>query len=296
MLALDLGLFHRQARVVSLRESLIWSGVWVLMALIFAGVVRQVAGTDVAMDFLTGYLIEKSLSIDNVFVFALIFAAMKVPRACEHKVLFWGVFGALVMRFLMIYAGVALLERFHWLLYVFGAVLIYSAVKMVRDAERELKPDEYRIVRLFRRLVPSTSDYRESRFWVREGGRWIATPLLLVLIFVEWSDVVFAVDSIPAILAVTRDPFIVFSANAMAILGLRSLYFALAGLMERFRYLHYGLAGILGFVGLKMFLMDVYPIPGVYSLMVILTLLTVSVLLSWLRPAARPHSLLQQSR
>jgi tellurite resistance protein TerC len=227
-------------------------------------------------------VIEKSLSVDNVFVFAMVFAAMRVPRHCEHKVLFWGVFGALAMRIVMIFAGTALLDRFHWLIHIFGALLLIGAVKMLRGVNRQISPDQTLVVRLCRRLFPVTKDYQEDRFFVRENGRLSATPLLVVLAFVEWSDLVFAVDSIPAVLAVSRDPFIVFTSNAFAILGLRSLYFALAGLMDRFQYLHYGLAGILGFVGIKMLIMDFWPIPTVVSLGVVAGIATGSIVISLL--------------
>jgi tellurite resistance protein TerC len=269
MLALDLGVFHRRAHVVKFREAAVWSLIWIGLAMLFAGLLQVFAGTRTAFEFLTGYVIEKSLSVDNVFVFAMVFASMRVPRECEHKVLFWGVFGALAMRVVMIFAGTALLERFHWLIEVFGVLLLIGAVKMLRGISRQMSADETLVVRLCRRLFPVTKDYRGARFFVRENGRLSATPLLLVLAFVEWSDLVFAVDSIPAVLAVSRDPFIVFTSNAFAILGLRSLYFALAGMLDRFHYLHYGLAAILGFVGIKMLLMDIWPIPIGVSLGVV---------------------------
>jgi len=269
MLALDLGVFHRRAHVVKFREAAVWSLIWIGLAMLFAGLLQVFAGTRTAFEFLTGYVIEKSLSVDNVFVFAMVFASMRVPRECEHKVLFWGVFGALAMRVVMIFAGTALLERFHWLIEVFGVLLLIGAVKMLRGISWQMSADETLVVRLCRKLFPVTKDYRGARFFVRENGRLSATPLLLVLAFVEWSDLVFAVDSIPAVLAVSRDPFIVFTSNAFAILGLRSLYFALAGMLDRFHYLHYGLAAILGFVGIKMLLMDIWPIPIGVSLGVV---------------------------
>ena len=282
MLALDLGVFHRRAHVVRFREAVTWSLIWIALALVFAAVLRFMAGSRPALEFLTAYVIEKSLSVDNVFVFAMVFAAMRVPRHCEHKVLFWGVFGALAMRIVMIFAGTALLDRFHWLIHIFGALLLIGAVKMLRGVNRQISPDQTLVVRLCRRLFPVTKDYQEDRFFVRENGRLSATPLLVVLAFVEWSDLVFAVDSIPAVLAVSRDPFIVFTSNAFAILGLRSLYFALAGLMDRFQYLHYGLAGILGFVGIKMLIMDFWPIPTVVSLGVVAGIATGSIVISLL--------------
>lgn len=299
MLALDLGVFHRQARIVKFREAVTWSIIWISLALLFAGLLQLFSGKRMALEFLTGYLIEKSLSIDNVFVFALVFASMRVPRNCEHKLLFWGVFGALAMRVAMIFAGTALLNRFHWLIEVFGVLLLIGAIKMLRGLSRQMSPDEMLVIKVCRRLFRVTRDYHGVRFFVREDGRLAATPLLLVLVFIEWSDLVFAVDSIPAVLAVSRDPFIVFTSNAFAILGLRSLYFALAGLLERFHYLHYGLAAILGFVGLKMLLMEVWPVSITASLSVIAGIAGVTIVASLLsRPqdasadAAREKQLL----
>lgn len=283
MLALDLGVFHRQARVMRFREALTWSMIWIGLARLFAGLLQFFAGPRMALEFLTGYLIEKSLSIDNVFVFAMVFASMRVPRNCEHKVLFWGVFGALAMRVVMIFAGTALLDRFHWLIEVFGVLLLIGAVKMLRGLSRQMSPDETLIMKLCRRLFRITRDYHGERFFVRENGRLAATPLLLVLAFVEWSDLVFAVDSIPAVLAVSRDPLIVFTSNAFAILGLRSLYFALSGLLEKFHYLHYGLAAILAVVGLKMLLMDVWPVPIAASLCIITGIVGVTIIASLIR-------------
>ncbi|MFO1003325.1 MAG: TerC family protein [Planctomycetaceae bacterium] len=284
MLALDLGVFHRQAHVVRFREAMTWSIVWILLALGFAWLLFIKSGSRPAMEFLTGYVIEKSLSIDNVFVFAMLFSAMKVPRHCEHKVLFWGVFGALAMRVIMIVAGVAMIQRFHWLVHVFGGFLLVAAWRMLKGPDTSKQPGDHWLVRLSRRLIPVTNEYQDDRFFVRQNGRWAATPLLLVLILVEWSDLVFAVDSIPAIMAVSRDPFIVFTSNAFAILGLRSLYFALSGLMEKFVYLKFGLAGVLGFVGVKMMLIDVAPIPISISLLVVAGMATVSIVASLLFP------------
>lgn len=283
MLALDLGVFHRKSHIVGFREAMMWTFVWVALAFLFAFGLRMVSGPAAAMEFLTAWTIEKSLSIDNVFVFALIFSAMKVPRHCEHKVLFWGVFGALVMRIVMIFAGVSLINRFHWLIYVFGALLIIAAIRMLKSGKSKIRPDDYLVVRFFRRLVPMTESYRDDRFVVVEDGRRMATPLLMVLLFVEWSDLVFAVDSIPAIIAISRDPFIVFTSNAFAILGLRSLYFALAGLMDRFKYLQTGLAAILGFVGIKMLMIDLFHVPVAVSLAIIVAIAATSVVMSLLR-------------
>lgn len=285
MLSLDLFVFHRQAHVVKLREALAWSGVWIALALVFDVGLYFWSGARPAMEFLTGYLIEKSLSVDNVFVFAVLFAAFQVPKHCEHKILFWGVFGALVMRAAMIFSGVALIERFHWLIYVFGGFLILTGLKMVRPNLRPANPRNHPLVRVCRWLFRVTPDYHEDRFVTRIDGKLWATPLLLVLIMVETTDLIFAVDSIPAILAVSSDPFIVFTSNVFAILGLRALYFALAGMMSKFRYLNYGLAGVLIFVGFKMALVDWFPIPVAVSLGGVSGILAVSIAASLYRAA-----------
>jgi tellurite resistance protein TerC len=280
MLALDLGVFHRKAHVVSFKEAITWSLVWVALALSFCGLLLAKSGPRPAMEFLTGYFIEKSLSIDNVFVFAMLFTAMRVPRHCEHKVLFWGVCGALAMRVVMIVAGVSLIREFHWLIYVFGAFLLIAAFRMAQGAAETQSHHDHWVLRVCRRFLNVTEDFRGDRFFVRENGKLLVTPLLLVLVFVEWSDLVFALDSIPAILAVSADPFIVFTSNAFAILGLRSLYFALSGLMDKFCYLKYGLAGVLAFVGVKMMLVDIAPISISVSLPIIATIGLASIILS----------------
>ena len=249
MLALDLGVFHRKAHAVSFKEALGWTAIWITLALLFGAGVWQIAGHEKALEFYTGWLIEYSLSVDNVFVFALIFSYFAVPPVWQHKVLFWGVLGALVMRLAMIGAGVALISRFNWVLYLFGAFLIFTGIKMAFRQSERIHPEHNPVVRCFRRLVPVTSDYRGDNFVVREGGRSWATPLLAVLVCVEATDLMFATDSIPAIFAVTLDPFIVYTSNVFAILGLRSLYFVLAGAMALFHYLKLGLGVILAFVG-----------------------------------------------
>lgn len=283
MLALDLGVFHRHAHVVSVREASIWSAVWIALALVFNVWIWRAFGDAPAVEFLTGYLIEKSLSIDNIFVIALLFAYFKVPDAYQHRVLFWGILGALAMRAVFILAGAALLESFHWLVYLFGAFLVLTGVKMALAPEQGIEPEKNPVVRLVRRLMPVTSDFRGAAFFVREGGRRAATPLFLVLVMVEFTDLIFAVDSIPAIFAVTREPFLVYTSNVFAILGLRSLYFLLAGMMSRFRYLKLGLAAILIFVGAKMALVEFVKIPAFVSLGVIGFLLAVAVLASLIR-------------
>lgn len=284
MLALDLGVFHRKSHVVGFREAVVWSCIWAAMAVGFGWLLLMKSGPETATEFVTAWVIEKSLSIDNVFVFALLFTSMRVPRHCEHKVLFWGVFGALLMRVVMIFSGIALMERFEWLIYLFGGCLLVASIRMLLPVSDKSRQQEHVLMRLSRRYLRLTPDYEGDRFFVRRNHVLYATPLFVVLLVVEWSDLVFAVDSIPAVLAVSRDPFIVFTSNAFAILGLRSLYFALAGMMESFRLLHYGLAAILGFVGLKMILVDVYHVPVIVSLCVILTILILSVLLSLGRP------------
>ncbi len=281
MLALDLGVFHRKAHEVKLREAAAWSVVWVALAIAFNAGIYVLAGPVPAMEFLTGYLVEKSLSVDNIFVIAMIFSYFAVPAIYQHRVLFWGVLGALAMRAVFIGMGAWVLERWHWVIYVFGGILLITGVKMALREEKPFDGERDPVVRLARRLIPLTTRYDGQRFWTVENGRRVATPLFLVLLLVEFTDLVFAVDSIPAIFAITLDPFIVFTSNAFAILGLRSMYFLLAGVMHRFVYLKYGLAAILVFVGAKMLLLDVYKIPTPVSLSVVGGLLVLSIAASW---------------
>jgi tellurite resistance protein TerC len=293
MLALDLGVFHRKSHVISVKEATIWTGVWVSLALVFnTGIYfywntlipgSTYSNSEAALAFFTGYLIEKSLSVDNVFVIALIFGYFAVPAAYQHRVLFWGILGALVMRATMILAGAALLKEYHWIIYIFGAFLIFTGIKMATHKDEELHPENNPVIKLVRKLIPVTKNYEKDHFFVRHAGKLMATPLFLVLIMVETTDLVFAVDSIPAIFAVTQDPFIVYTSNVFAILGLRSLYFVLAGVIDKFYYLKMGLAVILTFVGVKMTLVDIYKIPTPASLGVIATVLTVAVVASLLR-------------
>jgi TerC family integral membrane protein len=287
MLAVDLGVFHRTPHVVSMREALGWSVVWITLALVFNGVIYYWFGWSKALEFLTGYLVEKSLSVDNIFVILLIFSYFKVPAAHQHKVLFWGVVGALVMRGLFIVIGVSLLQQFHWLIYIFGGFLIITGIRLGTEKEKEIHPEKNPVLKLFRRLVPVTEKYEDDKFFVKRAGRLLATPLFIVLLVVETTDLIFAVDSIPAVMAVTLDPFIVFTSNVFAVLGLRSLYFALAGIMAMFHYLHYGLAVILVFVGSKMLLMDVIKIPIGIALGVIAVVLAVSVIASLRRQSVK---------
>ena len=261
MLALDLGLFHRRARPIGFKEAAGWSVVWIALALGFAGLVAKVRGGEAGLQFLTGYIIEESLSVDNLFVFLMLFSYFAVPAEHQHSVLFWGILGAMGFRAIFIVAGVALLQQFHWVIYIFGAILIVSGVKMARASDQEIQPEKNLVLRLFRRLIPVTPDYVGGRFLVRRDGRIWATPLLLVLVVVETMDLVFAVDSIPAVLAITQDKLIVYTSNIFAIMGLRAMYFALKGVMGLFHRLHYGLCAILVLIGLKMLLAAAYPIP-----------------------------------
>ena len=281
MLALDLGVFHRKAHEVRMREAAAWSAVWVALALLFNGWIYLFAGPTPAMEFLTGYLIEKSLSVDNIFVIAMIFSYFAVPSIYQHRVLFWGILGALLMRGVFIGVGAYVLEQWHWVIYVFGAILLVTGIKMAVREEKPFDGESNPVVRLARRVVPLTSRYDGQRFWTVENGRRVATPLFLVLLLVEFTDLVFAIDSIPAIFAITSDPFLVFTSNAFAILGLRSMYFLLAGVMHRFVYLKFGLAAVLVFVGAKMLLLDVYKIPTATSLGAVATILGTSIGLSW---------------
>lgn len=288
MLVLDLGVFHRKNHAVTIKEALIWSGVWISLALLFNYVIYLFMGKELALQFLTGYVIEKSLSIDNLFVFIMIFGFFNIKPQYQHKVLFWGILGALFMRAAFIFAGVALIHQFTWIIYVFGAFLIFTGIKMLFEQEKELEPEKNILIKLFRKLVPVTETMHEDRFFVRQNARLMATPLLVVLVLIEISDLIFAVDSIPAILAISSDTFIVYTSNVFAILGLRSLYFALAGVVNYFRFLKFGLAAILSFVGIKMLVSGVYHIPIMLSLGIILGLIFTSILASVLIPAKVP--------
>ena len=272
MLALDLGVFHRSAHAITLREAAAWSAVWVAISLAFAGGLWAVWGQAPALEFLTGYLIEKSLSVDNIFVFVMLFSYFAVPAKYQHRVLFWGILGALVMRGAFIAAGSYALERFHWMVYLFGGILVLTGIRMAwQDGAHD--PGKSTLLRLARRVLPLSEHYDGQKFWTVENGRRLATPLFLVLLLVEASDLLFALDSIPAIFAVTREPFLVYTANVLAILGLRSMYFLLAGVVHRFVYLKYGLGAVLVFVGAKMALVDVWQVPVLASLAVIAVLI-----------------------
>lgn len=280
LLALDIGVFNRKAHEVSLKESLWWSLFWTVIALLFMIVVHYSNGSEGAMLYLTAYVVERALSMDNLFVFLLIFTYFQVPDKYQHRILFWGIIGALLMRFIFIFAGIALINKFHWILYVFGVILIYSGIKMLGDDDDEIEPEKNPVLRLFRKIMPVAENYRGGRFFIKKDLKWYATPMFVVLIVIETSDVIFAVDSIPAVLSISQDTFIVYTSNIMAILGLRALYFALAGIMKIFRFLNYGLAVILSFVGVKMLVSGFFHISTSVSLLVICGVLTFSIMVS----------------
>jgi tellurite resistance protein TerC len=287
MLAVDLLVFHKEAHEVRAREAATWSLIWVALALVFGVGVYRVMGRAAGLEYFTGYLIEKALSVDNIFVFVLIFSSFRVPARYQHRVLFWGILGALLMRGAMIAAGAYLIQQFHWIIYLFGAFLVFTGVRMATQVEQDLHPESSFAIRVMRRLMPVTNAYHGQRFFAREvigeRSRLVATPLFVVLVLVETTDLIFAVDSIPAIFAITQDPFIVYSSNVFAILGLRALYFLVADVIERFRYLKVGLSVVLVFVGVKMLAVDVYKVPIGVSLGFIVLVLLVAVAASWFR-------------
>jgi len=294
MLALDLGVFHRNAHEVSVKEAGIWSIVWIALSLVFAGVIylfwNQLAPTssytsaEATTAYLTGYIIEKSLSVDNIFVFVLLFTFFAIPRKSQHKVLFWGVIGALLMRGVMIFIGAALIKQFHWIIYLFGAFLIFTGIRMALHKDEESHPENNPVLRIFNRLVPSTHKFDGDKFFTFENGKRLATPLLAALVMIEFTDLIFAVDSIPAIFAVTKDPFIVYTSNIFAIMGLRSLYFVLADMIHKFHYLKVALSFILSFVGVKMLLSETaWKIPTEISLLVIAATLAIAIIASLMR-------------
>lgn len=280
MLLVDLFVFHRESHEIKVKESLKLSAFWIALALLFNAGIYFFIGSDAALKFLAGYVIEKSLSVDNLFVFLLIFSYFKVPHRYQHNILFWGIFGALVFRAVFIVCGIALIHRFEWIIYVFGSFLVFTGLKLFVEKEKEIDPSKNTVLKIVQKFFPISESHEGGRFWVKQGKKWVVTPLFLVLVVIETTDIVFAVDSIPAILAVTTDPLIVYSSNAFAILGLRALYFALAGMMTMFRYLHYGLGLVLVFVGFKMLISHYYKIPIWLSLGVILGILTSSILIS----------------
>ena len=288
MLALDLVVFHRRPHSLGMKEALGWVGVWVSLAAAFAVFVYFWRGSESALQFVTAYLIEESLSVDNMFVFLVIFSYFTVPREYEHRVLFWGILGALVMRGVLIFAGVALIQRFHWIIYLFGAFLIVTGLKLAFQKEEAVDPGRNPILRLTRRFVPLTEKFAGASFFIKAGGKYLATPLFVVLVVVETTDLVFALDSIPAVLAISHDPFIVYTSNVFAILGLRAMFFALSGAMESFHYLRYGLAAVLSFVGGKMIIGEFYKIPIGVALGVVGGILGFTVLFSLWKPLPKP--------
>ncbi len=293
MLILDLKVLQRRSHVMPVKEALLWVAFWVSLALIFNVGIYFYFGMDSALEFLTGYLVEYSLSVDNIFVFALIFSYFGIPSEYRHKALLWGILGAIVMRAIFILAGVAMINRLHWIIYVFGAFLVYIGIKIAFEKDREMDPGKNPILRLVKRFLPVTESYEGGRFFVRRAGRIFATPMLIVVIVIETTDVIFAVDSIPAILSITLNPFIVYTSNIFAILGLRALYFALAGIMDLFHYLNYGLAAILVFVGVKMLISDYYKIPVAGALGFIVLVLATAIVASIMFPkkdAPSPHA------
>lgn len=276
MLVLDLGVIHRRPKNQGLRESLAWSGIWIALAATFAGILYATQGRTAALEFSTGYVIELSLSADNLFIFLLIFRYFRLPDEQQYRVLFWGIIGAIIMRAVFIFAGVGLIRRFHWIIYGFGLLLVYSGIRLLFQRGGEVHPEKNPLLRLLRKIMPVTPDYVGSQFFVR-GEQLCATPLLLVLIVIETTDVIFAIDSIPAVLSITLNTFIVYTSNIFAILGLRSLFFALSSLMDIFEYLHYGIACVLTFVGAKMMLSHIYPIRTEISLAVIAAILLITI-------------------
>lgn len=280
MLTLDLGVFHRKSHVVTVKEALIWTAVWIALAMLFNLFVFYYFDKETALEFFTAYLVEKSLSIDNIFVMIMIFSYFSVPASYQHKVLFWGILGALIMRVIFIFAGIELIHKFHWLIYVFGGFLVVTGIRMVTSGDKPMNLEQNPLVKFVRRMFPITESFVDDNFFVRRDNRLWATPLFLVVILIEGTDLIFAVDSIPAIISISEDPFIVYTSNVFAILGLRSLYFALAGIEKYFAYLKYGLATILVFVGLKMSLADFVKIPVEISLIVIVFLLAISMIAS----------------
>ena len=283
MLALDLGVFNRRAHSVGFREALGWSGMWVALAAAFGGIVYFWHGRTASLEFATGYLIELSLSVDNLFVFLMIFRYFRVPDQLQHRVLFWGILGALITRGAFILAGVGLIRQFHWIIYVFGALLVWSGIKLLQQGDEEIDPEKNPMLRLFRRWMPVTDDYVGDKFWVRQPGLY-ATPLVVVLLVVETTDILFAVDSIPAVLAITLNAFIVYTSNVFAIMGLRSMYFAVAGMMDVFEYLHYGLSAVLILVGGKMLASHYYTVPTYVALAGVVGVLAISVAASVVFP------------
>ncbi len=277
MLAVDLLVFHKKHHAIKMKEAAAWTVFWIVLAMAFNGIIYFWRGHDTALEFLTGYVIEKSLSVDNLFVFLLIFSYFSIPSKYQHEVLFWGIVGALVMRMGFIFAGIALIERFHWISNIFGGILVASGIKIGFEKKKEIHPEKNPVLRLFKRIMPTTNNFHGGKFFIKKGLKYFATPLFVTLLVIETTDVVFAVDSVPAVLAITLDPFIVYTSNVFAILGLRALFFVLAGVMKMFKHLHYGLAAILVFVGIKMLVSQFYKIPVAIALGVVGGILMISI-------------------
>lgn len=284
LLVLDLAVFNRRKSGYTMKAAIVWSIFWISLALIFNAAVYYWRGSETALEFLAGYIIEESLSVDNLFVFLMLFSYFKVAKNYQHKVLFWGILGVLIMRAIFIFVGIALIEKLHWLIYVFGAFLIFTGIKMALQKDKEILPEKNPVLRIFRKLMPVTEGYEGDKFFVKKAGRFFATPLFIVVLVVETTDVVFAVDSIPAVLAITTDPFVVYTSNIFAVLGLRALFFVLSGFMQLFHHLSYGLSVILAFVGVKMVIADFYKIPVGVALAVVAGVLCISVITSMIWP------------
>jgi len=284
MLALDLGVFQRKKHIISIKEALIWSAVWTALAILFNVFIYSEMGEQKALEFLTGFLIERSLSVDNIFVFVLLFSYFKVPEIYQHKVLFWGVIGALILRAILIAIGSVMVAKFGWIIYLFGAFLLYTGFKMAFQGDTEIDPENNYFIRLFKKVFPVTHEYHEDKFFVNINGKKFATLLFIVLVSIEFTDLIFAFDSIPAIFAVTSDPFIIYTSNIFAILGLRTLYFAISGIIHKFHYLKVGLSMILIFIGFKMLIVDLYKISIEFSLLFIAIILAASIVFSILKP------------
>jgi len=280
MLSLDLGVFHKKIHKVPVKEAVIWTIVWITLAMIFNVLIYFDMGKTKALEFLTGYVIEYSLSVDNIFVFILIFSFFQVNEKYQHKVLYWGIIGALIMRAIFIFAGVALITRFHWIIYIFGGFLIITGIRMLFHGDSKVEPEKNPVVRFFRKFLPVTHEMHEDKFFIKRNSGLYATPLFLVLLIIESSDLIFAVDSIPAVLAISQDSFIVYTSNIFAIMGLRSLYFAVSGIMEYFRFLKIGVAFVLTFVGVKMCISNYIDIPVIFSLLIIISILLISIIAS----------------
>lgn len=291
LLVIDMNAFHKKARAIALKEALTLSAFWIAIALSFAVFIYYSKGKEAFLNFLTGYLVEKSLSVDNLFVFALIFSYFNVHKTLLHKVLFWGVLGAIVMRAFFILFGIALIQQFHWLLYIFGFFIIFVGIKLALQKDKKIHPEDNFVLKIVRRFIPMTDNYSGDKFFVKRGAKYFATPLFAVLIAIETTDVVFAVDSIPAIIGITTDPFIVYSSNILAVLGLRSLYFALAHLITLFHYINYGLAFILVFIGVKMVVADFIAIPTWIALLIVIAALLLAIFASWLYPPKKSDML-----